>query len=332
MTSRIHDIRIDQLRLDPAEAELAVAIDVDPAVEVRGRWVGPSCAGRSTVDVAYPLRAAGSAYRVVIPEPALWDPASPFLYSGIIEVWQDGRRIERTTTEHGLRTAALTSKGWLWNHKPLQVRGVIRETLSEADASQLKDQGVNLILANRTDPALWQTAQRLGLLVLGRLEGFAAFSVARQCPTVTLGWLVRPSGSEAPRAWSELLRLAAASGQRAFLGTEHVDPNLPPEIAFLVQQEGDRLVLWSRTSIRWPIANGRAVTLPSSWRGWFRVPGGSASIGNRTIRPTFSSSLAPAARSWVAMSTNIKALSSSRPGVSTVALSPGPRKAMVTFA
>ena len=32
--------------------------------------------------------------RVLIPEPNLWKPETPFTYEGVIELWHDGKKIE----------------------------------------------------------------------------------------------------------------------------------------------------------------------------------------------------------------------------------------------
>jgi hypothetical protein len=211
MTPRIGNVRVEPWRLGPAEAELWLAIEVedDSGCDVRGRWVGPRCALRSTVEVAYPLQPAAGGGRVVIPDPSLWEPASPFLYRGIIELWQGNRRVDRCTLEQGLRTLALGPKGLRWNQKLLELRGVARRSLAEAEARGLKDQGVNLILAESADASIWQLAQRLGLLVLGRLDHAEALA-GHAC---TLGWLAS-AGTDIqrpPRPELVGLELAAAA-------------------------------------------------------------------------------------------------------------------------
>src|SRR5262245_39378189 len=101
--NRIESIEILDHSLNSAEAEIWV--NVVPArrtatTEIRGRFVGPRCPSRSTVEVAYPLRprtptpddAASFAMRVVIPDPSLWTTEHPLEYDGQIELWQDGQR------------------------------------------------------------------------------------------------------------------------------------------------------------------------------------------------------------------------------------------------
>jgi hypothetical protein len=195
MTARIRHIRIDQLRLDPAEAELRIDVETEgggPATEARGRWVGPRCALRSTVDVAYSLRPVEASYRVLIPEPALWEPASPFLYDGIIELWEDGQRLDRHVVVHGLKTLSVSAHGLRLNHKQLELRGVVRSQLSEAEARLLKEQGVNLLMG---DAALESLADRLGFLLLRRALDGHCHLTAGGAPGIGKGMTMQKQGS-----------------------------------------------------------------------------------------------------------------------------------------
>jgi hypothetical protein len=71
-------------RLDPALADLRIEFaDLPADVEVRGRLMGPRCAGVSTIEVAYPLHVvAPGAYQVLIPEPSFWSADRPYVYEG----------------------------------------------------------------------------------------------------------------------------------------------------------------------------------------------------------------------------------------------------------
>jgi hypothetical protein len=108
MSNRIVHLNIATNRVEPFEAELWIVVTPErltPTTELRGRFVGPKSAVSSTIEVAYPLRAftrqpaelgdrGDLAARVVIPEPSLWEPACPFVYDGVIELWQDGQRCD----------------------------------------------------------------------------------------------------------------------------------------------------------------------------------------------------------------------------------------------
>jgi hypothetical protein len=106
MSNRIRDLQVTQRRWDAAEAELWITVvpeQLTPTTEVRGRLVGPRCPGVSTVEVAYPLRPlsrppeglAGLTARVIIPDPLAWEPQSPFVYEGPVELWQDGQKCDQ---------------------------------------------------------------------------------------------------------------------------------------------------------------------------------------------------------------------------------------------
>src|SRR5205807_8453434 len=98
MSNQIREVFLHDQLQDTAEAAIWIQVLSEhrtPTTEVRGRFVGPHCLYASTVEVAYPLRTFGRpppglsvlARRVTIPEPCLWDPQSPFLYQGMIELW-----------------------------------------------------------------------------------------------------------------------------------------------------------------------------------------------------------------------------------------------------
>jgi hypothetical protein len=121
MTNRIVDIDVRTHRISSAAAELWVVVTAErttPGTAVRGRFVGPKCPLSSTVEVAYPLQSFPHrppdlppiAMRVVIPEPSFWEPECPFVYDGVVELWQDGERCNvRQVPAYRLLTASSTS-------------------------------------------------------------------------------------------------------------------------------------------------------------------------------------------------------------------------------
>src|SRR5713226_2145266 len=101
MNNRIRSLRISNTSVNPAEADISISVQpeqVTSTTQIRGRIVGPRCAYSSTVEVAYPMREVSRRYenydipgltlRIVIPEPCLWDPQSPFVYEAVAELWQ----------------------------------------------------------------------------------------------------------------------------------------------------------------------------------------------------------------------------------------------------
>jgi hypothetical protein len=182
--NRIRRIHITNGRLDPVEAEAWV--DVYPehlttATEVRGRLMGPRCPYSSTVEVAYPLQEAPLGkergqeacrrLRGIIPEPCLWDPETPFLYEGPVELWQAGQLCDQVQIIHGLRRFNLGPQGLRWNGRPLTLRGAICSSCQPDDALRLRRAGGNLLFApvGAGNSVLWENADRLGFLVLGRV-------------------------------------------------------------------------------------------------------------------------------------------------------------------
>jgi hypothetical protein len=183
MTNHIRQVQLQNRVLNPAEAEIWVRVfpdQVTRTTEVHGRLTGPHCPYATTVEVAYPLRPLprpidglpGLTMRVVIPEPSWWDPVSPFLYSGPIELWQDGERCDVVEVRHGLRSLSLTGPRLRLNGQPLTLHAVECEQCSEQEALRLHQAGFNTLLVPVQDDTreIWDLADRVGFLVLGRLS------------------------------------------------------------------------------------------------------------------------------------------------------------------
>ena len=92
-------VEVQNRVLNPAEAEIWITAhptERHADLELRGRLMGPRCPYATTVEVAYALRpcprsvadSGQTAARVLIPEPNFWEPQSPFLYRGPVELWQ----------------------------------------------------------------------------------------------------------------------------------------------------------------------------------------------------------------------------------------------------
>src|SRR5437868_6798803 len=97
MTNRILDLVVLNHRLDPVVTELRVHVKVEsltPTTQILGNMIGPQCKYANTIEIPYALREIARGddqveLRVTIPEPAWWDPQSPFLYRGLVQLWQD---------------------------------------------------------------------------------------------------------------------------------------------------------------------------------------------------------------------------------------------------
>jgi len=191
MSNRIRHIQIDNICLVPAEAELRLRVELEqvtPTTEVRGRLMGPRCPYSSTVEIAYPLRPARDsdpgqlAYRVIIPEANLWDPVSPFLYEGPVELWEDGQRLDEVHVSHGLRSLTVGVRGLRINGRPFPLRGREVEHVTEEQLREWRAEGINLLVSRNGEiTGLWELADRLGFMVLIRDD------------TIQPGWRMRPS-------------------------------------------------------------------------------------------------------------------------------------------
>jgi hypothetical protein len=213
MANRILNLSIRDHPKDPTSAELWVGVypeRLTSRTEARGRLLGPRCAYATTVEVAYPMRSHSRQFekegdpcellRVVIPEPSLWEPETPFLYQGVVELWEKGERCDQVQFQRGLRDLKLGPPGLRLNHRPYAIRGVARDRFSVEDLPSLRQAGFNTLLTTPSpeSEALWAAADQLGFLMLGRVTGRES---ARQAfplneHSAVLGWLLAPDPSE----------------------------------------------------------------------------------------------------------------------------------------
>ncbi len=184
MPNRIKDLFLMDARLDPTEAEVWISVfpeRLTSGTRAEGRLLGPRCPYANTVEIAYPLRAHSRQYgveanpeiglRVLIPEPNLWDPISPFLYEGPVELWDREKRCDQVRVRHGLRAFTLGPRGLHWNQHALTIRGLAPAPGSHVDVRALHDAGYNALLIPVTaeHTRLWEEADRFGLLMVGRI-------------------------------------------------------------------------------------------------------------------------------------------------------------------
>src|SRR5438046_1809045 len=115
MANRILDAYVASHRADPADAELRVLVRAErltPATQIRGRLMGPRTPYAQTVEIAYPFRELARTdhllLRVRIPEPNFWEPKTPLLYEGPLELWEGDERCDQIVLRHGIRVAQLT--------------------------------------------------------------------------------------------------------------------------------------------------------------------------------------------------------------------------------
>jgi hypothetical protein len=234
MTSRIQGVTVRPTRLTPADAELDVEVRYTfpkPTTEFHGRLMGPTCLYSTTIEVAYRVRfrpqqpgqPPAVQGRVLIPDPSWWDPHSPFLYHGPVELWEEGQKVEEVSVRCGLRHLLVTPGGLRWNGTLLPLRGVRRADCTEPEMRQLHGEGVNLLLVPYTDAIgpLWDIADRVGMLLLAELPGsdmgLMKWAAMQPVPHPShLGFVVQPEGATPVQgAVYSLSRMIAGYGHQA---------------------------------------------------------------------------------------------------------------------
>lgn len=115
-----------------------------------------------------------------IPNPKLWSPDSPSLYTAVTEVKVAGKVVDRYETVFGLRSFRWDSAtGFYLNDKPLKIKGVclhhdlgclgaaVNTRAIERQLQIMKEMGVNAIRTSHNAPApeLLDLCDRMGLLV-----------------------------------------------------------------------------------------------------------------------------------------------------------------------
>jgi hypothetical protein len=203
MSNRIQSVELRDRSVIPAEAEVLVTVTpqrLDSGTAARGRLMGPRCHFATTIEVAYHLRPLlvptgrpALTMRAIIPEASLWEPETPHLYSGPVELWQDGARCDVVEVRHGLRHLSLGPRGLRLNGRMMRLRGRSLDHLDEAGAIGLRKAGYNLLVAPVSDEsrAVWEVADRIGFLVLGRLQTGVSPERLRDLARLPscLGWL-----------------------------------------------------------------------------------------------------------------------------------------------
>jgi hypothetical protein len=190
--------------LVPTEAEVLITVVprfLDAGTEVRGRFMGPRCRFAQTVEVAYhfrplliPTGQSALTVRAIIPEASFWEPQSPHLYAGPVELWQDGQRCQVVQLRHGLRHLTLGPRGLRLGGRRLRLRGRSVPALDEPSALALRQAGFNLAVVPVADDtrSAWEVADRVGLFVLGRLAAEQAPPGELAAHPSCLGWLLGP--------------------------------------------------------------------------------------------------------------------------------------------
>ena len=131
---------------------------------------------------------------LVVPEPALWSPEAPNLYTLRVRVQGAGRQDELSDT-FGFRTIAVSGGQLQLNGRPLYLRGALdqdyypdliatppSEEYIESQFLKAKAMGLNCLRLHIKvgDPRYYQAADRLGLLVWTELPNWQLLTPAAQ--------------------------------------------------------------------------------------------------------------------------------------------------------
>src|SRR5262249_31064106 len=168
--------------------------------------------------------------RVVVPEANPWDPESPFLYDGVVELWQDGSRVDRRVIRTGLLSVSLGSTGLRVNGRPFTLRGGELPGRASSAATELvlqRQAGRNLLLTPVTPltAGLWSVAEEYGVFVVGLLDEAEPRSLA-----------LAHSLSRHVSCFGCLARVPLADPPPGRLGllADALPPRPPPGVSFLV--------------------------------------------------------------------------------------------------
>jgi hypothetical protein len=249
-----HIVSVDVLttRFDPAEAEVTVVVTPEqfaPDLEIAGRLMGPKCPYSETVEIAYPLKPLPQddgllRARILIPEASPWEPVTPFLYEGPLELRQAGQVLDRRTVSYGLRNLVLRRKGLALNGRDYRFRGARVSQCDEATARRLHAAEVNLLVApvKLGDTAIWQVADRFGFFVLGQVDATTDevfwFAEEQLAPhTSCFGWVLPQEVLAQRQVWHAAVSVLRGHRQQLLMGIKLDEPFsgvLPGEVSFVV--------------------------------------------------------------------------------------------------
>jgi len=204
-------VRVTTLDVDDEFAVVEVATTVehdgrglatlDLVTEIRDDDGGVVATATSPVTVL-PGEPAVVRQRVLLPEPALWSPDSPSLYSAVVSLRNGDTDVDDDTVSFGVRTLALDpERGLRINGRPVKMRGACvhhdNGVLGAATIGRAEERRVQLLKAagfnalrsahNPMSRAMLDACDRHGVLVMDELtdmwtEGKADFDAALDFP------------------------------------------------------------------------------------------------------------------------------------------------------
>lgn len=175
-------------------AHVAIAADSDGSARFTFRR-SVAAAGntiRVTVDGSTGETSADSLI-LKVPQPRLWSPEHPNLYSARVELVADGAVVDATTHSFGFRRIETREGKFYLNGEPLYLRGALDQdyypegictppstVFIEDQARKAKHLGLNLLRCHIkvADPRYYEVADRLGLLVWTEIPNVQYFTAA----------------------------------------------------------------------------------------------------------------------------------------------------------
>jgi len=118
---------------------------------------------------------------MIVKQPKLWSPDSPYLYTFVTEIEKDGTVIDREENKIGIRVFEFDAdKGFFLNGKNMKIKGVcvhhdagclgaaVREKVWERRLRKLKEMGCNAIRMSHNPhmPELYDLCDSMGFLVM----------------------------------------------------------------------------------------------------------------------------------------------------------------------
>jgi beta-galactosidase len=187
------DIAVEIENASAASARIEAAAAIYP-VEFHGNRADAPVAEAKSTTLPIRVDSTGKAnLTATVLQPKLWSPESPYLYTAVVTLRENGEVIDQVATNFGIRTIKFTpDEGFLLNGKRTAIRGVcLHHDLGalgaafnlrarERQLELLKTMGCNAIRAshNPLEPEFYDLCDRQGFLVMD--EAFDAWQMTKR--------------------------------------------------------------------------------------------------------------------------------------------------------
>lgn len=162
-----------------------VAFDAETVIRVKG--------GRKVASASdFTLTDKGFHQDLVVTDPDLWTPETPYLYEAVTSVFVDGKKVDGYVTAFGIRTVELVAdKGFFLNGKSRKFQGVcnhhdlgplgaaVNEAALRRQLTMLKDMGCDAVRTSHNMPApeLVRLCDEMGFMMM--VEPFDEWDIAK---------------------------------------------------------------------------------------------------------------------------------------------------------